>query len=196
MNISKLIGHIPNPVLVELTEICGRLNLSREQLSNFLAQCSHESGRFMVVFENLNYNQAGLLRVFPKYFDESRAKQYARNPQMIGNRVYASRMGNGNEASGDGFRFRGRGFIQLTGRSNYALFDREVPEDIIANPDLVANKYPLRSAEWFFSRNKIWDIATKVDRATITTVSRRVNGGLIGLQDRIDKTNHYWNILK
>jgi putative chitinase len=106
-------------------------------------------------------------------------------------------MGNGAEATGEGFKFRGRGYIQLTGKDNYTQFDKTVPEDILANPDLVSTKYSLASAAWFFDKNKLWSICDKgADEATITAVTKRVNGGTIGLPDRIKHFNEYYNLLK
>ena len=106
--------------------------------------------------ENLNYSADGLLKIFPKYFDKALALSYARNPQKIANRVYANRMGNGDESTGDGFKFKGRGYIQLTGKSNYAEFSKYIGEDCLTNPDLVSVKYPLESAAFFFTKNKLW----------------------------------------
>jgi len=159
------------------------------RLAHFLAQCSHESGNFSLVNENMNYSAKGLMSVFSKYFpNEALAKQYERQPQKIGNRVYANRMGNGDEASGDGYKFHGRGYIQLTGKDNYKAFSDFIGEDCVANPDLVATKYPLTSAGFFFNKNKLWDICDKGDTSEIVTlVTKRVNGGTIGLADRIDK---------
>jgi len=127
-----------------------------------------------------------LLQVFPKYFRGVDANAYARNPEKIGNRVYANRMGNGDEASGDGFKFRGRGYIQLTGKNNYTNFSHFVGEDCVANPHLVATKYPLASAAFFFNSNNIWPICDRgADDATVTSVTKAVNGGTHGLAERL-----------
>jgi putative chitinase len=116
---------------------------------------------------------------------------------MIASKVYGGRMGNGAEATKDGYKFRGRGYIQLTGKDNYTQFDKAVPEDILANPDLVATKYALMSAAWFFDKNKLWGICDKgADQSTVTAVTKRVNGGTIGLPDRIKHFNEYYNLLK
>lgn len=167
------------------------------RLAHFLAQTAHESGNFKHVRENLNYSAEGLLRTFPKYFSKETAPSYARRPEMIANLVYESRMGNGNRNSGDGWRFRGRGYLQLTGRVNYKAFSDFINDQtIMTNPDLVATKYPLTSAAWFFDKNKLWDICDQgVDLATIRQVRRRVNGGTIGLADVISKTNVFTNLL-
>jgi len=125
----------------------------------------------------LNYSAQGLLKTFPKYFKGVDVNAYARNPQKIGNRVYANRMGNGNEASGDGFKFRGRGYIQLTGKNNYTSFSGFIGEDCVANPDLVATTYPLASAGFFFNSNNLWVVCDRgSDNATVFAVSQRVNG--------------------
>ena len=162
-----------------------------------MAQCSHESGHWKAVSENLNYSADGLKKIFPKYFPGTLNESYARNPEKIASRVYASRMGNGDEASKEGWKFRGRGYIQLTGKANYQAFDKIVEEDLVANPDLVATKYPLLSAAWFFSKNGINAIADKgADDATVTAVSKRVNGGTIGLADRIKNFKAIYALLK
>jgi putative chitinase len=196
--LDKLKGHIPDAVLVQIPDTAAKFNITNTlRLAHFLAQCGHESGGFRATQENLNYSAKGLKGIFPKYFPGNTADAYARNPQKIANKVYSSRMSNGNEASGDGWKFRGRGYIQLTGRGNYTLFDKQVSEDILANPDLVATKYPLSSAAFFFNSNKLWTICDKgADDATVTAVTKRVNGGTIGLADRIKHFREYYNLLK
>lgn len=151
--------------------------------AQFLAQTAHESGGFRMTVENLNYSAEALLRVFRKYFpSDEMARAYARQPEKIANRVYGGRMGNGDEASGDGWRFRGRGLIQLTGRANYTAFAREIAIDVIRDPDRV-ERAPLAavSAGWFWSRNNLNAIA---DSGDVEAVTRRVNGGTHGLNDR------------
>ena len=168
------------------------------QLAHFMGQCHHETGGFRVSSENLNYDSAGLKRVFSKYFPtDILATQYARQPMKIANRVYASRMGNSNEASGDGWRFRGRGAIQLTGKSNYQSFSDYIKDnEVMSNPDLVANKYFFESAEFFFNRNNLWAITNKgIDGTVIRQLTRRINGGFHGIEDRIRQTNLYYSIL-
>jgi putative chitinase len=166
------------------------------RLAHFLAQCGHESGGFKAVQENLNYSADGLKKIFPKYFPGNLAESYARNPEKIASKVYGGRMGNGNETTKEGFKFRGRGYIQLTGKSNYTAFAQSIGEDTVANPDLVATKYPLASAAWFFSKNGLNTIADKgADTATVTAVTKRVNGGTIGLADRIKHFNEYYKLL-
>lgn len=198
MDLTKLKGHVPDSVLEELPMIIEKFGCTTTlRLAHFLAQCGHESGGFKAVTENLNYSAEGLKKVFPKYFPGNLNESYARKPEKIANRVYGGRMGNGPEESGDGWKFRGRGYIQLTSRSNYAEFDKLVPEDIIANPDLVATKYPLVSAAFFFNKNGLWKICDKgADDATVTAVTKRVNGAHIGLPDRIKHFKKYWALLK
>ena len=198
MDINKLKGHIPDAVLAQIPSVMEKFKIDTPlELAHFLAQCGHESGNFKAVSENLNYSADGLKKIFPKYFPGNLNESYARKPEAIASRVYASRMGNGNEASKEGFRFRGRGYIQLTGKENYASFDKFVEDDILANPDLVATKYPLLSAAWFFSKNKLNEIASKgADDATVTAVTRKVNGGTIGLADRIKHFKEFYALLK
>lgn len=198
MKVQALNSIIPVQVLAEINVLVEKFNLnSGLRLSHFLAQCAHESGNFKVLNENLNYSADGLLKIFPKYFkDKATADAYARKPEKIANRVYASRMGNGDEASGDGYKFRGRGFIQLTGKSNYQAFSDFIKEDCVANPDLVATKYPLTSAAFFFDKNKLWDICDKgATPEVVTLITKRVNGGTHGLDDRLNKFNTFNSIL-
>ena len=190
INTSKLSTKVPAPVMLEIVSIVDRFNMTNPlRLSHFLAQAAHESGNFKFLKENLNYSTDSLLKVFPKYFkDKATAEKYARNPEKIANRVYASRMGNGDEASGDGFKFRGRGYIQLTGKDNYKAFSNFIGEDCVANPDLVSDKYPLVSAAWFFDKNNLWTLCDKgATDDVVTAVTKRVNGGTHGLTERVAK---------
>lgn len=189
---------IPAGVLTELPVVIEKFGISNPlRLSHFLAQCAHESGSFKLVRENLNYSAEGLLKVFPKYFkDLKTAQAYARQPEKIANRVYSGRMGNGDEASGDGWKYAGKGYIQLTGKDNYKQFSDFIGEDCVANPELVATKYPLSSAAFFFQKNKLWDICDKGDTAEIVTlVTKRVNGGTHGLDDRLAKFSKFNGLL-
>ena len=196
--LANLKGHIPDAVIAQIPDTAARFGITTPlRLAHFLSQCGHESGGFRAVTENLNYSADGLKKIFPKYFPGNINESYARNPQKIANRVYSSRMGNGNEASGEGFKFRGRGYIQLTGKSNYLAFDKTVDDDIIANPDLVATKYPLASAAFFFQKNNLWSICDQgATDQVVTLVTKRVNGGTIGLADRIKHFKEYWSLLK
>jgi putative chitinase len=168
--------------------------LSNNQAAHFFGQCAHESGGFKVFQENLNYSDKGLNGIFKKYFPTiASTAGYARKPEKIANKVYASRMGNGPESSGDGWKFRGRGPIQLTGKSNYTQFSQDVGRpDVLTNPDIVATELAFESALWFFRKNNLFAIADKgVTDAVITQITKRVNGGTHGLDDRLKKTKQY-----
>lgn len=199
MDLSKLKGHVPDSVINQIPGIQEKFGVNTPlRLAHFLAQCGHESGGFRITQENLNYSAKGLQGIFKKYFpSEALALDYAKKPQKIANRVYGGRMGNGNEASGDGYRFRGRGFIQLTGKDNYKAFDDAVEDNILENPDLVATKYPLASAAWFWNKNKLNQLADKgAVTEVVTMITKRVNGGTIGLADRQKHFNEYYSLLK
>jgi|ERR1043166_2611308 putative chitinase len=178
LNLAGLTGHLPADVIAQIPETASKFGITTNlRLAHFLAQCALESVKFTATVENLNYSAQGLLNTFPKYFKGVDPAAYARNPQKIANRVYANRMGNGDEASGDGFKFRGRGYIQLTGKSNYTLFTQFIGDDCVANPDLVATTYPLASAGFFFNSNNIWAVCDRgSDDATVFAVSQKVNG--------------------
>jgi putative chitinase len=197
INVEKLKGHVPDNVLSQIPDTASKFNItSNLRLAHFLAQCAHESGNFKAVNENLNYSKDGLMKVFPKYFPGNLAESYAKNPEKIASRVYGSRMGNGDETTKEGFKFRGRGYIQLTGKSNYTNFTKFIGEDCVVNPDLVSTKYPLASAAFFFNNNKLWEICDKgADDATVTAVTKRVNGGTLGLADRIKHFKHFYQAL-
>lgn len=171
--------------------------MSPERAAHFFGQTGHETGDFALFSENLNYSASGLDKIFGKYFPDKLEDQYARQPMKIANRVYANRMGNGDEASGDGWKFRGRGALQLTGKSNYEAFAKYLNKpEIMTNPDLVANEYAFESAMFFFDNNKLWSICDKgVDDGTILALTRRVNGGTNGLDHRISLTKRYYGWL-
>ena len=196
--LDALKGHVPQAVIDAIPDTAARFGITTSlRLAHFLAQCGHESGGFRAVSENLNYGAKGLLSIFKKYFKTiAQASAYERKPEKIANLVYSNRMGNGPEASGEGWKFRGRGYIQLTGKENYKSFDATVPEDIIANPDLVATKYALASAAFFFKKNNLWSICDKGSSPDVVTlVTKRVNGGTIGLADRQKHFKEYYNLL-
>ncbi len=197
MDINKLKGHIPDTVIAQLPEVMSKFGITNKlRLAHFLSQCGHESGGFRLVNENLNYSADGLKKIFSKYFPGTVNESYARNPQKIASRVYANRMGNGDENSAEGWKFRGRGYIQLTGKNNYTAFTKFIGEDCVANPDLVAKKYPLASAAFFFNSNGLWTICDKgATDADVTAVTKRVNGGTIGLPDRIKHFKEYFSLL-
>jgi len=198
MEIGKLKGQISDNVYSEIPSVIDKFGINTPtRLSHFLGQCAHESGNFKFTTENLNYSTKGLLATFPKYFKQpGLAEAYARNPERIASRVYADRMGNGSEGTAEGWKFRGRGYIQLTGKSNYTAFDKFVNENIILEPDLVSKKYPLLSAGWFFHKNKLNTISDKgLTETVILELTKRINGGTNGLQDRIKYTVKFGKIL-
>jgi putative chitinase len=150
----------------------------------FLAQCCHESSYFRVTKENLNYKAEGLMKIFPKYFRDADPADYAHNPEKIANRVYANRMGNGDEESGDGWKHCGRGYIQLTGKSNYEACGEALDVDLDENPlYLTTPEGAARSAAWFWHKNGLNKYA---DADDILTCTKRINGGTIGLEERTE----------
>ena len=169
--------------------------LSPHRAAHFFAQTAHESGNFKAFSENLNYSAKGLRSIFGKYFPtDALARAYERKPEKIANRVYANRMGNGDEASGEGWLYKGRGPPQLTGKNNYRAFGKYIgrEQEILDNPDIVANELGFESALWFFDANKLWGICDQgVNDATILALTKRINGGTHGLDDRKLKTKKY-----
>ena len=190
----KLITTLPKQVIDELPSVIDQFKIDNKlKITHFLAQCAHESGNFKFTRENLNYSAQGLLKIFPKYFSKDTAEIAARKPEVIANIVYSLRMGNGNKESGDGYKYRGRGYIQLTGKSNYKSFGDFIEVNLLDNPDLVATKYPLTSAAWFFEIKKLWKIAEEgVEEETIKKITKLINGGHHGLDDRISKTKIFY----
>lgn len=164
------------------------------QQAAFIGQCGHECGNFRILEENLNYRAETLMKLWPKRFPTREiADQYARNPKKIANKVYSGRMGNRDEASGDGFRFRGRGAIQLTGHSNYYHASQACGVDFVKEPDLVATpQYAALTAGWFWDTHKLNRFA---DVRDWTGLTKRINGGIIGLDDRIKHINHALEVL-
>lgn len=197
LKLEKLKGHIPDNVITQIPDTASKFGIDTPlKLAHFLAQCGHESGGFKVTQENLNYSAKGLMGIFKKYFPtQALAEQYQRKPEAIASKVYGGRMGNGTEATKEGYKFRGRGYIQLTGKDNYTAFGKAINEDIVNNPDLVASKYPLLSAAWFFSKNCLKKCVDASD-ATVTSVTKCVNGGTIGLPDRMKHFKEYYSLLK
>jgi putative chitinase len=198
MNLEKLKGHVPDSVIAQIPGIKDKFEINTPlRLAHFLAQCGHESGGFRLTKENLNYSAKGLMGIFKKYFPtEALAKQYERKPEKIANKVYGNRMGNGDEASGDGAKYCGRGYIQLTGKTNYQAFFKSIGADINTDPTLVATQYPLASAAWFFSKNNLHKLADGgATDAVVTSVTKRVNGGTIGLADRIKHFKEFYTLL-
>lgn len=193
----KLKGHIPDSVIAEIELISEKFNLiTNLRLAHFLSQCSHESGNFKAVSENLNYSKDGLMRIFGRYFPGNLAESYAFKPEMIASRVYGNRLGNGDEASKEGWKFRGRGYLQTTGKENYKQLGDFLGVDLLSNPDLIATEYPLASAAFFFNRNKLWDICDRgYTDDVVVDVTKRVNGGTNGLQDRLSKFKLFFKLL-
>lgn len=189
---------LPPNVFIELPKTVFEFKIDTPvRLSHFLSQCAHESGNWRFVEENLNYSKEALMSVFRRYFpDERTASEYARKPQKIANRVYSNRMGNGSPETNDGWNYRGRGYIQLTGRDNYSRFNRFVPEDVIQFPELVSQRYALTSAGWFWSVNDLNRLADNgSSEDVVRQITRRINGGFNGLDDRLRKFNQYYTIL-
>lgn len=197
LKLDKLKGHVPEAVIAQIPDCAAKFQINtRLRLAHFLAQCAHESAGFKATQENLNYSADGLNKIFGKYFRTVNAANYARQPEKIASRVYANRMGNGDEASKEGYKYRGRGYIQLTGKSNYSEFDKSVDEDVVANPDLVASKYALLSAAWYWNSRALNNSADKgASDAAVTEVTKKVNGGTIGLADRIKHFKEYYSAL-
>lgn len=198
LKLDKLKGHIPDAVIAMIPDTAAKFGINTPlRLAHFLAQCGHESGGFRATQENLNYSAKGLMGIFKKYFPTAAmAASYERKPERIANKVYANRMGNGSELSGEGYKFRGRGYIQLTGKENYTAFGKAINENIIANPDVVASKYALLSAAWFFTKNGLHKIADEgASDQVVTKITKRVNGGTIGLPDRIKHFKEYYKLL-
>jgi putative chitinase len=198
LNLSKLKGHIPDNVIQMIPDTAAKFGINTPlRLAHFLAQCGHESGGFRATQENLNYSAKGLMGIFKKYFPTSAlAAAYERKPEKIANRVYGGRMGNGPEASGEGYKFRGRGYIQLTGKENYTAFGKSIGEDMTVNQDKVSGPYALLSAAWFFSKNGLHKMADEGSSdAVVTKITKRVNGGTIGLADRIKHFKEYYHLL-
>jgi putative chitinase len=197
MNLDKLKGHIPDKVIEQIPGIYTFQINTPLRLAHFLAQCGHESGGFRLTKENLNYSAKGLNGIFKKYFPTlESALPYERKPEKIANKVYGGRMGNGAESTGDGAKYCGRGYIQLTGKDNYQAFFKSINLPVDTDPNLVATVYALQSAAWFFSKNKLHTIADQGSTdAVVTSITKRVNGGTIGLADRIKHFKEYHNLL-
>jgi putative chitinase len=198
LKLEKLKGHIPDSVISMIPDTAAKFQIDTPlRLAHFLAQCGHESGGFRLTKENLNYSAKGLNGTFKKYFPTlESAIPYERKPDKIANKVYGGRMGNGPESSGEGAKFCGRGYIQLTGKENYTAFGKSINEDILSNPDKVASNYALLSAAWFFSKNGLHKIADEGSSdVVVTKITKRVNGGTIGLPDRIKHFKEYYSLL-
>ena len=181
--------HIGPQWVDALNETFNRFGINTpKQQAAFIGQCGHECGNFRILEENLNYRAETLCKLWPKRFPTLEfAKQYEKNPRKIANNVYSSRMGNRDEASGDGYRFRGRGCIQLTGHANYYHASQALGVDFVADPDLVSTpKYAALTAGWFWSTHNCNDLAEAGNWVALT---KKINGGTIGLDDRVAHTN-------
>jgi putative chitinase len=197
IDLNKLKGKVPDSVIDQIPDTMLKFEINTPlRLAHFLSQCSHESGGFKLTQENLNYSSDGLKKIFPKYFPQNLSESYARQPEKIASRVYGGRMGNGVEETKEGYKFRGRGYIQLTGKINYMDFDKVVTENLIEQPDLVATKYPLLSAAWFFNKNGLHKLADGVATdAVVSSITKWVNGGKIGLSERIKEFKTFYSLL-
>ena len=196
LKLEKLKGYIPESVISQIPEVAEKFKINTPlRLSHFLAQCSHESGGFKVVKENLNYSADGLKKIFPKYFPGTLSESYARNPEKIASKVYGGRMGNGPESTKEGYKFSGKGFIQLTGKDNYIAFGKSIGVDLVSHPELVSEKYPLLSAAWFFNKNCVKKCDGGSSRVVVESVTKCVNGGLIGIEDRLKHFNEFYKLL-
>lgn len=196
-NSHPLAGKAPVNILQQLPDVQNRFKIDTNlRLAHFMSQCAHESGHFTRLYENLNYSSEALGKMFRKYFPSHDEANYHRKPEMIANRIYGNRMGNGPESSGDGWKYRGRGALQITGKDNYTAFGKAIGVDILSNPGVVADKYALFSAAWFFSTNNILPICDKgPSEDIIRQVTKKVNGGYNGIEDRIVLFNEYYSIL-
>lgn len=187
---NKIQSKVPADVFPHLVAAMTKFEINTvNRVSHFVSQCMHESGNFKFVSENLSYSAQGLRGTFPKYFpDDATANAYAKQPEKIANKVYSNRMGNGNFESGEGWKFRGRGFIQCTGKNTYVLFGTSIGEDLTKNPDLLATpKYACLSACWFFSSNGLNAIADKgATDDVVKEITKKINGGLNGISERIN----------
>lgn len=197
LSTDRLKTHVPAAVLSQVHDCADKFKINTPlRLAHFLAQCAHESGGFTALEEKLSYSADRLKQVFPKYFPNNLADSYARQPEKIASHVYANRMGNGDEASKEGYKYRGRGYIQLTGKENYLKFDQSIDDDILNNPDRVATNYPLLSAAWFWDTNSLNQLADKGSSDDVVTqITKKVNGGLNGLDDRIEYFKKYYPLL-
>jgi putative chitinase len=210
MDINKLKGQIPDKILAELPQAIKQFGIdSPLRLSHFLSQTSHECANFTKFEENLNYSAQGLANTWPSRYaidpkakvkvPNDLAKKLEHKPIEIANTTYAGRFGNGDIKSGDGYKFRGRGGIMVTFHDNYKAFNQFLPKgvDLIKNPDLVSTTYPLLSAAWFFKRNNLNSESDKgATLAVVTSITEKVNGGQIGLNERFALFNKFYNILK
>lgn len=198
MNTDNLQGVIPDNILSQLPNVIETFEINTPlRLAHFISQCAHESANFIHLVENLNYSADALLKIFPSHFtDIDDANQYARQPEKIANRIYANRMGNGDEDSGDGWKYRGRGALQITGKNSYQALSDDLNYDFISDPDSVATDYALASAGWFFKKNNLFVICDEGDDTeTITKLTKKINGDTLGLDSRIELFNKFYQLI-
>jgi putative chitinase len=181
--------------MISLHDACAQIGNTKPRVAAFLAQLGHESAQFKAVKENLNYSAPALVKVFPKYFpDDATAIMYARQPEKIANRVYANRMGNGTEASGEGWKYRGRGYIQCTGKNNYTACGKYLGWDLVNHPELLElADGAVKSAVWYWTSNNLNRFCDVGDMKGLT---KAINGGYIGLEDRIAHYNQLLAVLQ
>jgi putative chitinase len=186
---------VPDDIVIAMNKYgVGKTPLER---AHFLAQCDHESAGFLTTTENLSYSADGLLRTFPKYFKTREdALNYERQPEKIASRVYGNRMGNGDEGTRDGWKYKGRGYIQLTGKDNYKRFGKMAGHDWVSNPDLVSSQYKADSACLYWVSNKLSQYVVDSSIVTVKLITKRINNGFNGLDDRVRKFTKYWNELQ
>ncbi|HWL22289.1 MAG TPA: glycoside hydrolase family 19 protein [Ureibacillus sp.] len=177
-----------------LSKFACKLGITRAMTAHFFGNLHHESGGFRIVEESGNYSAKRLLQVFPKYFNPFNVMQYAGNAEAIFNKTYGGRMGN--TEPGDGYKFRGRGFMQTTGKYSYERLGKFLGVDLVKNPDLVATTYPLESAIFYFTDNKLWNLVDDISEESIRLIRKRVNGGYNGLDDVRNKVKYYYNLMK
>ena len=198
IDLQKKIGAKQNGIFDQetLQAATAYYKLPKSAAAHFFGNCYHETGGFKLFEENLDYSAASLVKTWPVHFNSANASEYAHNPEKIANRAYASRMGNGNEASGDGYKYRGRGAIQITGKSAYEQFSKSINNPaIVTTPEIVADAFAMESAKWFFDSNKIWAYTSRVDDYSIAKVRKLVNGGNIGLSDVSTLTKKFFSWL-
>jgi len=197
VDLTKLKGVVPDRVLEALPNIFKDNVMTNIRVSHFLSQCMEETGNFSCCVENLNYSAEGLMKIFPHYFHTLEvANKYAHKPQAIANLVYANKYGNGDVSSGDGYKYRGRGDIQLTFKHWYELLGKKLGVNLVANPDLVATKYPLEAAGFFFDKEDLWKVCDKGSTiAVIKEVTKITNGGENNVDMRIANFNKVYHCL-
>jgi len=197
IDINNHAGISPDVWYFAFSEVLPQYNINTpHRIVAFLAQCAHESNGFNTLTENLHYSAQRLLQVFPRYFDESNVNEYAGNPVAIGNRIYANRMGNGSEESGDGYKYSGKGIVQLTGKENYTKCSQAIFQDdsLVNDPTLILDPFnATHAACWFWESKGLNELA---DEQKMKEITRRINGGYIGLQERVNLYNELLEVFE